>query len=484
MTLGPQDLWRIPHILDRICDFLSMQDIDACRRVSKAWLQLFSPQSYRSLQHGIQVPAKLYSPETRQRLLENTFRVRTLRIGFGELEPLYGSQCIFVRDLYLVDNIKEIPTEFEPTSNAFCLIAANPGLKSLTLEFDKGIGVSQYMNNSIFWLLSQHPSLEQFQIVSDENLEQFFLYIMEALPRSLQVFRLRWDHYYFLGTPEPLDFPLLENLRCLEFFGPLQVDQEVDRILIPFLEKSPNLVEIVLPDVLSYPIVEPMLRCCPKLEAIDYSQSCFDAQIVCSTLQGFRGLCRLYATIFTTELQQAFETEVLQLSPNFGCYESLESIRIQGIAPLQDMLTVLRHCPKLKEMSLTSLGASPDSMYGIGLKELVEVSWSSPQLEVLQIPILNTTVTIPNRRGRLEASDIELEDEETVRCIGKLIQQVRAMDRDCSLNLRWNVVEHGKSFSSTQQYLDKAIESGTMPCPITVEGVQLIGVPWDIQATG
>ncbi|KAG0080983.1 hypothetical protein BGZ92_000401, partial [Podila epicladia] len=133
---APVSIFDITLIVDSICQFLILHDIQTCRQVNSHWSSLFRPHLWS---HPKLLATTTLSDDKVATLLKNKRWIRSMTIAAQHIETVSALGFTHFQELILYDQNFEYSYEGTPVSldAITSLLDRNPDLRSLEIDLNR-----------------------------------------------------------------------------------------------------------------------------------------------------------------------------------------------------------------------------------------------------------------------------------------------------------------------------------------------------------
>ncbi|KAF8954239.1 hypothetical protein BGZ46_002975 [Entomortierella lignicola] len=499
-------IFELPIILDSICENLLLEDIQSCRRVCKTWRLIFEHYRWRSIDW-------LWS--NRNDAINNAHWIRKLKIGPTHTTLVGNQKATNLRSLsirtvgtwkdseYWVnyglhsdDNENSENDEdsnqiqiVPPNETTLQLIKQNPELEGLELDCDRDMyfyfGNYRFpdygeCDDSVLNSLKQHPSLRSIRLnlwsydANPKGLAVILKHCPAATMRQLTVkrhidFHNTEDERWLMSSDLEVkrywnSWPVFIALQILEFED--NMDLAEDLVLIPILQKCPNLTKLTLPWM---PLIEPrrltevfdtIANYCTKLQILNIRKINITETLLAKLLHSLSKLREVYLNCESGSGELVFQT-ILQY-----CSSSLETVHADGTtgATSKTIARFLEECPRLKCLWIyTAFDTN-----GIILSDLVNTPWTSDQIENLGLHVISHDPTLDS-----EDVEIVIDQQEIADLIVQLSLKFKQQkNMGSSSGLRWSSPEHN---------MNRELGLSLMKGQMTEHRLRWLGLNWRTQ---
>ncbi|KAF9188947.1 hypothetical protein BGZ49_003887, partial [Haplosporangium sp. Z 27] len=376
-----------------------------------------------------------------------------------------------------------------PNETTLQLIKQNPELEELELDCDRDMyfyfGNYRFpdygeCDDSVLISLKQHSSLRSIKLdlwsynANPKGLAVILKHCPAATMRQMTVKR----HIGFYNTEDERwlmssdlevkrywnSWPVFTALQILEFEDNMNLAE--DLVLIPMLQKCPNLTKLTLP-WMSWieprrltEVFDTIANYCTKLQILNIRKINITETLLANLLRSLSQLREIYLNCESGSGELVLQT-ILQY-----CSSSLEAVHAVGTtgATSKTIARFLEECPRLKWLWIyTAFDTN-----GITLSDLMNTPWTSDQIEKLDLHVISHDPTLDS-----ENVEIVIDQQEIADLIVQLsLKFQQQKNTGSSSGLRWSSPVHNMS-----QELGLSLMKGQM----TERRLRWLGLDWRTQ---
>ncbi|KAF9432766.1 hypothetical protein BGZ76_010361, partial [Entomortierella beljakovae] len=499
MSISNISIFDISLIVDTICEFLSLSDIENCLHVNKNWCALFLPNTWTTV-YLLKRPIGDGHPhcltkDQQDKVIMHHHKILHLTVDGIPAENFMDIalsckklKSLLVRESWamttdkrqLVNN-SDVPSP-QHHNNLFSIaidtLAANPGLQSLELYVADD--EDEILRKSLISTLAAHKSISslKWDLVSCKRFSGFeirvseVISLMDHLPDTITELELvyveegYWDPnwgitlrsiadyfvYNINDTPMPIYSPMkafnLMTLRIHVDSFELPLDSSV---IIPILEHSPYLEELSLPGWnpnLLEKLGSVLNKSCRLLRNLDICHCNASDENISQLIIGLSdlGLESLTAGFRGDDLKDTIST--LADSRLCSTLTQLHSRNIRMNMKSNDLVWLLDHLVSLKDLTLKPMWIDNAPHVGIPLRALVKSLENNPRRYMYKVESLKISLV----DDVLKEWDNDNQYYLLIEWLVRLHRVLRKLPRLRLLHLYWDIYGERLAISDAVRY--------------------------------